>query len=210
MKTIKPIDMKHLKTFEMFESEEVTPETEEVTNESTETAEPEVDREAVEAVIKEQSPEKLQAFVQELSKKLGLTPEQLKDENLVKSKIAEMTKNESFEIDETNEGLKDIIASVKAKGAKILTWFGFGSMAAGLINLAIDAGFNEHAINAADYTGATLHMSNMAIASIVAMAAGTAMAVIGMKNLPKTATASVELSDAQKAQIARRKARFGR
>jgi hypothetical protein len=206
MKNIKSIDMKHLKSFQMFENEgQVAP------AEATKApAEMPVDRAAVEAVVKKQSPEQLQQFVNELAQKLGLSVEQLKDEELVKSKLAELTKNESFEVDETNEGLKDMFASLKAKAAKILTWAGLGTVAGGLINLAIDAGFNEHAINAADYTGATLHMSSMAIASIIALVAGTAMTVVGMKNLPKTATAGAELSDAQKAQIARRKARFGR
>lgn len=206
MKNIKSIDMKHLKSFQMFENEgQVAP------AEATKApAEMPVDRAAVEAVVKKQSPEQLQQFVSELSQKLGLTPEQLKDESLVKSKLEEMAKNESFEVDETNEGLKDFFSGLKARAARFLTGIGLGTVTLGLVSLAVDAGFHEHAMNAADYTGATLQMSSMAIASIIAMVAGTAITVVGMKNLPKTATAGAELSDAQKAQIARRKARFGR
>lgn len=157
--------MKYLKKFESFSSNE--------NNEMEDLVSSKINS------LSDSEIEEVKSDLLELADNLGLSPEELTDEEKVKSALSKSgLKLESLAI---NEGLKDWWARSKNKFYNFLTKFGIGGILSGIITTAIGSNMMSDASTLADYTGQDVAPNSTVIIGGAAIVISLIATIVGMQ-----------------------------
>jgi hypothetical protein len=154
-------NMKHLKTFESFSTNE---------SKSIEDIKSKIDS------LSESELDKVKEDLSKLANELGLSESDLTDSSKVEAALAKS----KLELD-INEGfIGDLWNKAKGKFYKFLTAFGVTGMTIGLITTAIGAEMASSQTNLADFSGSTVDANTAVIVGGAAMAISLIATIIGM------------------------------
>jgi uncharacterized Tic20 family protein len=159
--------MRHLKGFKSFSINENNSSMEDIVSSKIES-------------LSDSEIEQVKQDLLKLADNIGLSPEDLTDEEKVKAALDKSgMKIEPL----VNEGLKETWDKIKGKFGKMLLNFGLGGLVSSIVTLALGAGMQSGAVTAADYSGATVEPNTMVIIGGTAAVISLIATIIGAKNI---------------------------